>query len=88
MQRFRQKFSNILDIPKDVALDLPKITIIGDIQIYIENHKGIIEYTSTLVRISTTLGQLIIAGDGLVLRTIGAEEIYIDGRIIEVKYQR
>ena len=41
----KQKFSNYLDIPKDVILDLPKITVIGDIQLYVENHRGIIEYT-------------------------------------------
>ena len=78
----------MLDIPKDVLLDLPKITMIGDIQVYIENHKGIIEYTSNLVRISTALGQLVLTGEGLVLRNIGLEEIYLDGRIMEIKFER
>lgn len=88
MQKYKQKFSNMLDIPKDVLLDLPKITVIGDIQIYIENHKGIIEYTSNLVRISTALGQLVIVGEDLILRNIGLEEIYLDGHIKKIKFAR
>ncbi|MFZ5946039.1 MAG: sporulation protein YqfC [Bacillota bacterium] len=84
----KQKFSNVLDIPKDVMLDLPKMTVIGDIQLYLENHRGIIEYTSNLVRLSTSLGELIIKGEGLILRNISIEEIYIDGRITEIGYAR
>ncbi|MDK2822678.1 MAG: hypothetical protein PWQ67_223 [Clostridia bacterium] len=86
--KLKQRFSSFLDMPKDVMLDLPKLTIIGDIQIYIENHRGIIEYTNELVRISTSLGQLAIKGESLVLRNISAEEIYIDGRIMEIGYTR
>jgi len=86
--RLKQKFSNLLDIPKDVILDLPKITVIGDIQIYVENHRGIIEYTSELVRLSTSLGQLVINGEDLVLRNINVEEVYIDGRIKHINYIR
>lgn len=88
MHKYKQKFSDMLDIPKDVLLDLPKVTIIGDIQVYIENHKGIIEYTSNLVRISTALGQLIIVGEGLILRNIGLEDIYLDGQIEKIKFER
>lgn len=86
--KLKNRFSSVLDIPKDVMLDLPKITVIGDIQIYIENHRGIIEYTSELVRLSTSLGQLSIKGKNLILRNISIEEIYIDGEIQEIAFQR
>ncbi|NLT95800.1 MAG: sporulation protein YqfC [Clostridia bacterium] len=86
--KLKNKFSSVLDIPKDVILDLPKITVIGDIQIYIENHRGIIEYSRELVRLSTSLGQLIIKGEDLILRNISIEEIYIDGKIKEVGFLR
>ncbi|MGI6224633.1 MAG: sporulation protein YqfC [Peptococcales bacterium] len=87
-KNIKNRFSSILDMPKDVMLDLPKLTVIGDIQIYIENHRGIIEYTNELVRLSTSLGQLIIKGEELVLRNISVEEIYIDGKIQEVGFMR
>lgn len=84
MKNFRQHFANIFDIPRDVMLDLPKISLLGDIQLYIENHRGIIEYKENLIRVSTTLGEIVIQGEGMVLRNIGVEEIYIDGRIKEI----
>ncbi|MFZ7103452.1 MAG: sporulation protein YqfC [Peptococcaceae bacterium] len=86
--KIKQRFSNVLDIPKDVMLDLPKMTIIGDIQIYIENHRGIIEYTGEQIRLSTSLGELIIKGEDLVLRNINIEEVYLDGRIKSIEYAR
>jgi sporulation protein YqfC len=86
--KLKNRFSSVLDIPKDVMLDLPKLTVIGDMQIYIENHRGIIEYTSELVRLSTSLGQLSIKGEKLILRNISIEEIYIDGEIREIAFQR
>jgi len=87
-RNLKNRFSSVLDMPKDVLLDLPKLTVIGDIQIYIENHRGIIEYTNSLVRLSTSLGQLIIKGEELALRNISVEEIYIDGRIQEIGFAR
>lgn len=87
-KKLKQRFSSVLDIPKDVMLDLPKMTVIGDIQIYIENHRGIIEYTNEQVRLSTSLGELIIRGEGLILRNISAEEIYLDGAIKGIEYAR
>lgn len=87
-RNIKNRFSSILDMPKDVMLDLPKLTVIGDIQIYIENHRGVIEYTNELVRLSTSLGQLIIKGENLALRNISVEEIYIDGKIQEVGFCR
>lgn len=88
MRNIRKQFTSMFDMPEDVMLDLPKISIIGDIQVYIENHRGIIEYKTELVRISTTLGEISIAGEELVLRNIGTEEIYVDGRIKSVSFSR
>ncbi len=35
----------------DVALDLPKIIITGDLRVDISNHKGIIEYGQDLIKV-------------------------------------
>lgn len=41
-QRGKEKILNKLDLPSDISLDLPKIIVIGNREITIENHKGII----------------------------------------------
>ena len=41
-EKSRDVIAEKFDLPKDVVLNLPKITIIGNNEIIIENHKGII----------------------------------------------
>ncbi|ADG83264.1 sporulation protein YqfC [Thermincola ferriacetica] len=84
-RRFGQQFANFLDIPKDVLLDLPKIIMVGNFQVIIENHKGILEYTDTLVRINTSIGEYAITGTDLSLRSILPDEISVEGKIDDIK---
>ena len=67
-------------------LDLPKITLVGNLQLYIENHKGIIEYSTGLIRINTKSGILVVTGSDLSIRTIVIEEIIVVGRIDKVEF--
>jgi len=77
--------ADYLELPKDLVLDLSRITLLGNIQLIIENHRGIIEYTKERIRISTSLGELVIDGEGLVLRNIFPDEIAVDGKIASLK---
>jgi sporulation protein YqfC len=82
-----QKLAGILDIPEDIVLDLPRITMLGNQQILIENHKGIIEYTTTFVRIKINKGHLLINGRDLALGNLQMEQILVEGTVEEVKYE-
>ncbi len=81
-----RSLAHTLDIPQDIVLDLPRITMLGNKQVLIENHKGIIEYTSLLVRIKLSQGELLIHGTKLLLGNLQAEQILVEGIIQEVKY--
>jgi len=67
-------------------LNLPVINILGSEEIGIENYRNIIEYTSEQVRILTSCGVLKINGNGMVLKSITAENIIIAGKIGHVGY--
>jgi len=82
----KKSIGDLLELPQDLMLDLPKITMIGNLQIYIENHKGILEYSTTRVRIFTKCGVLRIIGKDLLLRRIVREEIVLVGEIVQVEY--
>ncbi|MCK9268403.1 MAG: sporulation protein YqfC [Alkaliphilus sp.] len=82
----KKGLAEILELPKDIILDLPKIIMIGNLQIYIENHKGILEYTDNRIRINTKNGTLRIIGKNLMLKNIVAEEIFIVGEINQVEF--
>ena len=83
--RFKSAFVNILELPPEIALNLPKITMIGNLQLNIENHKGIVEYTMEKVRILVTRGEVVIEGRNLVLRDVQIDEIMINGEIAGIK---
>jgi sporulation protein YqfC len=84
--RHLQRLAGILEIPQDIVLDLPRITMLGNKQLLLENHKGIIEYTPSLVRIKLEQGELIICGKDLTLGNLQVEQILVEGTVEEVKY--
>ena len=44
----QNKIDRLLEIPKEISSEEPKITIMGFNQIIIENYKGILEYQDFL----------------------------------------
>ena len=85
MENFKYNISEALELPKDVVLDLPKVIMIGDIQVNISNHKGIIEYTQETLRINTSIGIVKISGKDMELKTILSEEIIVKGNIQKIE---
>ena len=84
--RSLQKLAGFLDIPQDIVLDLPRITMLGNKQLLVENHEGIIEYTPLLVRIKLNQGELIITGEELTLGNLQAEQILVEGTVRDITY--
>lgn len=80
-KKVKKQLSELLEIPGDVMLDLPKITLFGNIQLFIENHRGIIEYSSEVVRVSVGDGEVAVTGDHLVIRNILPDELLVEGKI-------
>ncbi|MEA1960332.1 MAG: sporulation protein YqfC [Bacillota bacterium] len=78
--------ADFLEIPKDLVLDLPKITMIGQNEFYMENHKGIIEYTSVRMRINLSRGFLEINGENLEINALMPEEMSVSGIIKNIKF--
>ncbi|MFB4166513.1 sporulation protein YqfC [Virgibacillus sp. JSM 102003] len=85
-QRIGPWFMKHLALPTDVMLELPRITMIGQIHVYIENHKGLIVYSDTELKLKTTKGYVQILGSSFVLKMMVPEEILLEGLITEVKF--
>jgi len=87
---FRQRIGNWLtkqlDLPQDVMMDFPRITMVGQIHIYIENHKGLLSFSETEIRIMLTQGQLLVKGREFVIKTILPEELLLEGKIDSVTF--
>ena len=86
-KQFQQQVANFLDIPQDLLMDLPKLVLTGDVQLSIENHRGILAYTAEVVRVSTTIGDLEVTGLDLTLKNILPDEIMVEGRIKSIAFK-
>ncbi|MDN5347495.1 MAG: hypothetical protein PWP65_1059 [Clostridia bacterium] len=84
--RIQESLASFLELPQDAALDLPKITLFGNLKLILENHRGIIAYTSEAIRISTTLGEIKINGKNMILRHIKSDLITVEGDIRGIEY--
>ncbi len=73
--------ANFFELPRDIVQDLSRLTLIGDRQLYLENHKGIVEYGDQRIKVRTTSGLLIIKGEDLAIRNLYAAELYVEGEI-------
>lgn len=84
--KIKETLSNALELPKDIILDVAKVTLIGSNNISVENHKGILEYNEDQIRVNTGSGILTINGSKLNIKAIIQEEITITGEIYSVSY--
>ncbi len=84
--RLRNLMVDYLSLPSDVLLELPRLTMIGNFHLYIENHKGLETYSETELKVKTTNGYVQILGSSFVLKQMLPEEILLEGEIEEVKY--
>ena len=82
------RMNKILEIPKEVCSDIPKIIITGFDEILIENYKGILEYEEFFVRISTHIGIININGYNLNLDKMTDDDIKVRGKIESMDIER
>ncbi|MFB4211866.1 sporulation protein YqfC [Shouchella sp. JSM 1781072] len=84
--RIKKWVTEQMQLPADVMMDLPRITMIGQLHIYIENHRGVLQFSTTELRLLLKEGQLLVTGDQFVLKTILPEELLLEGRIDKVTF--
>lgn len=75
------RLDRLLEMPKEIYSNVPKITITGFDEIIIENYKGILEYEEFFVKIKTYIGNININGYQLELENMTNDDIKVKGRI-------
>ncbi|MCX7746709.1 MAG: sporulation protein YqfC [Clostridia bacterium] len=86
--KLKEKVTEILELPKEIVLNIPKLTMIGNQNLLIENYKGIIEYDDNRIRLNTSIGTIRICGERLVIKEITSEDIMVDGAILSLEILR
>lgn len=85
-QKWRRFATGVLDMPNDLMMEMPRITMIGQLQMYIENHRGVLWFSNQELRLLLTKGQLLVRGENLVIRAILPEEVLVEGTVSQVLF--
>jgi len=79
--KISNKINNILEVPRELTDNNPKITIIGFNEMLIENYKGILEYEEFYIKLNTSIGNININGFNLNLEQVTEDDILVKGTI-------
>ena len=79
-----ERAAEIFDLPADALAGLPKVELVGDGELRVENHKGILAYGREEIHISGGVYLIKIAGQGLELRAMTGIELLITGKISQI----
>ncbi len=82
------RIDKMLELPKEVYSNMPKISIMGFDEMLIENFKGILEYEEFYIKISTYIGIININGYNLNLENMTNDDIKVTGQIESFEFER
>ncbi|MGE5559640.1 MAG: sporulation protein YqfC [Chloroflexota bacterium] len=85
-RNLRERVAGALELPGDVALDVPRLTLIGNLQVAIDNHRGLIEYSRDRVRVGMNTGQLIVTGTDLTISFVHDEDLLVTGKLKSIEF--
>ena len=90
MRRLNRKLAlwstKLLDLPQDVTIDMPRVTIVGNVKVVVENHHGVKQFTDEYISLLLEQGSLEIVGHHLIIRTILTDLILVEGKIEAIKF--
>ena len=82
----RSQIANLFELPREIVLNLPVISLIGNEELSIENYKSVVEYSDEAVRISTSCGVLKVEGRKLNLKQMTSEAVTITGTLTNFEF--
>jgi len=86
LQRLQPLFVKKLSLPADLILEVPRITVVGQLHVYIENHRGLRTYTDQELTLESTDGMIQITGKEFVIKMMLPEEILLEGIIEDITF--
>ena len=80
-----EETAHLFDLPMDAAAGLPRITLTGRKRVCIENHRGLLGYTTERVEIGGGRVRVCITGCDLYLRVMKKDAVVVTGEIHSVE---
>ena len=73
------------ELPLDVAFDVPKIMVMGNNQIFVENYVALAEYKRDNIKLITKQGMTEICGNNFEIKVMKEKNIAISGIIESIR---
>ena len=80
--------SRMFDLPADAVANVPRVEILGDGELRMAPHRGILAYGPEEIHISGGSLVVLVRGSGLELRAMTPQELLITGTITAVEFMR
>lgn len=87
MQKFRKKISEVFGLPPSAVMNIPVVTVQGNISAKIENYKGIVLYTENEICLNCGECTVSVRGRGLCIENIGGDFVLISGNFQKIEYE-
>ncbi|MBE6957490.1 MAG: sporulation protein [Ruminococcaceae bacterium] len=84
-QGLLEKTARAFDLPADALAGLPRLELVGDTELRMENHRGILSYGTREIHIGGGAFGVRVRGEELELRTMNGLELLITGHIQAVE---
>lgn len=85
-QGLKDQVLRAFDVPTEIVKNLPKIVMIGNQELNIENFSKLIEYTPQQIKMSTASGTLVVSGNHLEIYKMTMEYIIIRGYVVQISF--
>lgn len=82
------RMAELFDLPPDTAAGLSHMELLGDRQLFLEGHAGILAYGEQQIDVSVGGGVVRVRGMKLELRSMTDDELCLRGRIDAVEFLR
>lgn len=80
--------SRMFDLPADALAGVPRVEIVGDGELRMAPHRGILAYGPEEIHISGGDLVVLVRGSGLELRAMTPEELLITGTVAAIEFVR
>ena len=78
--------AELFDLPADLVAGLAHLEILGDRQLFLEGHDGILSYGTEQIDIGAGTLIVRVRGSALTLRSMTEDEVRVQGRIDGVEF--
>lgn len=75
-----------LELPRDAVRNLPRITLLGSLELVVENHRGILFFDAARVLVAVPGGRLEVTGQQLAIGRIDREQLRLQGQLEQLRF--